>query len=193
MADKSFLYDVDIDKVQSLMKDVQENSTYFNDIANKIVDEYSRHLDELMKKIYQDIVTDSSQVSDDQLERYCLELTSLLYFMGEKLQHIGTLNDLSEATRQQVYNNAYLNNQIKDVDRKNKTTVAENQAVASQESKYESVIADIYNRCHTSIKYKIDAGNKMVDVLKKIISKRMLQIQIENKAPTNARLLVEDI
>ena len=193
MADKSFLYDVDTSKVQKLLKETQNNSDYFNNIANKIVDGYSKHLDDLMKKVYQEIVTDSSQVSDDELEKYCFELTSLLYFMGQKLQHIGTLNDLSEAVRQQVYNSAYLNNQIKDSERKNKTTVAENQAVASQESKYESVIADIYNRCHTSIKYKIDAGNKMVDVIKKIISKRMLQMEIENKAPTNARLLVEEV
>lgn len=108
-----------------------------------------------------------------ELEKDCLKLSNLLYFMGDRLENIGIKADLSDAARKEVYNKAYLNNQVKDVEKKNKTTVAECQAVAEEASKYETVVNSIYERAYKIIKYKIDAANKLIDVIRKVITKRM--------------------
>ena len=107
------------------------------------------------------------------MEKYFLELTNLIYFMGDKLEQLSIHSDMSKASEREVYNKAYLANQVKDSDRKNKTTVAENQAVAEEESKYEAVVNSIYDHAYKIVKFKIDAAKDMVGTLKKVISRRM--------------------
>lgn len=172
MANKTFLYNVDTEEVSKLMKETEENATYFDEVVKKVADEQTRHLDELMQKAYKAIKSPEF-VSDLELERYCAELTNLLYFMGNKLEKLGVYADVSKAAYREVYNNFYLDNQIKDSEKRNKTTVAENQAVAEQSSKYESVVSSMYERAHKIVKYKVDAGYEMVNTLRKQISRRM--------------------
>lgn len=172
MANKTFLYNVDTEEVSKLMKETEENAAYFDEVVKKVADEQTRHLDELMQKAYKAIKSPEF-VSDLELERYCAELTNLLYFMGNKLEKLGVYADVSKAAYREVYNNFYLDNQIKDSEKRNKTTVAENQAVAEQSSKYESVVSSMYERAHKIVKYKVDAGYEMVNTLRKQISRRM--------------------
>ena len=73
----------------------------------------------------------------------------------------------------QVYNTAYLNNQIKDAEKKNKTTVAENTAIAENSAIYEGTVNDIYNKAYKIVKNKIDAAQTMISTLSKIMSKRI--------------------
>ena len=92
---------------------------------------------------------------------------------------VGIKADVSKAARQEVYNSAYLNNQSMDPDKKSKTTVAENVAVAEEESKYQTVIQSIYERVYKIIKFKIDAGYELLSSLKKVLSRRMQEIDTE--------------
>ena len=91
---------------------------------------------------------------------------------------------------EEVYNKAYLSNQIKDSERKNKTTVAENQAVAEQESQYEAVVSSIYEHAYKMVKFKIDAAKDMINTLRKVISRRMQEQQLSsfgsNKISSNS-------
>ena len=77
-----------------------------------------------------------------------------------------------------VYTLFYLDNQVKDTDKKNKTTIAENQAVAEEASKYESAVNSIYDRSYKIIKFKIDAGYEFVNTLRKVISRRMQETEL---------------
>ena len=83
LANETFLYGVDTDKVSSLINDTNENVKYFNDTASQIASEQTKHLDELMQKLYL-IVRKPDDVDTTVLENYYLELTNLLYFMGDK-------------------------------------------------------------------------------------------------------------
>ena len=87
-------------------------------------------------------------------------------------------------------------NQIKDSERKNKTTVAENQAVAEQESQYEAVVSSIYDHAYKMVKFKIDAAKDMVNTLRKIISRRMQEQQLasfgNNKISNSSAFMEED-
>lgn len=187
MANETFLYGVDTDKVSSLISDTNENVKYFNDTASQIAGEQTKHLDELMQKLYL-IVRKPDDIDTTVLENYYLELTNLLYFMGDKLEQLGVYSDMSKAAAKEVYNSAYLSNQIKDVDKKNKTTVAENQAVAEQKSQYEQVVNSIYEHAYKIVKYKIDAGFEMINTLRKVISRRMQEENLGSSRfsiPTN--------
>ena len=88
LANETFLYGVDTEKVTSLMKDTGENVKYFNETSNSIASEQTKLLDDLMKKLYI-IVRKSDDITTRVLENYYLELTNLLYFMGEHMFVVG--------------------------------------------------------------------------------------------------------
>lgn len=184
MANTTYLNNVNTDSVQSLMDSTTENVKYFNDTALTTAREYTKPLDVLMSKLYK-IVVNPQNIETHTLENYYLELTNTLYFMGEKLEQLGVFGDMSKAAAKEVYNKAYLDNQIKDSERKNKTTVAENQAVAEESSKYESVVNSIYDHAYKITKYKIDAAYEMVGTLRKIITHRIQEESLSMYQPKN--------
>ena len=189
MADMTYLSNVDVEKVSSLLEETNENTKYFTDITNKTVESYTSHLDDLMKKLY--IIIRDKKYTTEDLERYSLELTNLLYFLGDKLETVGIKDDLSEAAKQEIYNKAYLDNQLKDGAKNNKTTVAELKAIAEEASKYEAVVNSIYERSYKIIKYRIDSAVRMIDVLKKIISKHMQDESFSNMTSNGRKILNE--
>lgn len=173
---QTFLNNIDEQKVADLLDQTNVNVKYFTEVSDQVVKSYTGDLDSLMQDLYT-VVTQQDAPSTDVLERYYLELTGLLYFMGERLEKLGVQEDISKSAAKEVYNKAYLNNQIKDVDKKNKTTVAENQAVAEENSKYEATVNTIYSRAYKQVRYKIDAAYEMINTLRKIITKRMNEDQ----------------
>lgn len=180
MLNQTFLSNVDTDQVTAVLQETEENSIYFEDTSLRVVEAYTQSLDDLMKAIYQDIVL-VDYPSELVLEKYFLELTNTVYFMGEKLESLGVRDDMSRAQYKEVYNAAYLGNQIKDVEKKNKTTVAENQAVAEKAALYENTVNSIYSRAYKIFKYKIDAANEMIKSLSKIISRRMQESSLNER------------
>lgn len=185
IVNNTFLNNIETEKIDKILETTNDNSQYFESISTGVVTAYTEDLDSIMQEIYVNVIS-ADGCSDDMLENYCLRLSSILYFMGDKLESVGIKDDLSEAARAEVYNQAYLKNQIKDpTDKSKKITVAELQSLATEASKYESVINSIYSRCYKQIKYKIDAGYRYVDVLRKIISKRMNDSQLSMYTPKN--------
>ena len=180
MENNSYLSNVDTDKVTDVMCETEENSKYFEETSLKVVAAYTDVLDSLMKEIYSEVIS-IDYPPLDTLEKYFLELTNTVYFMGEKLEALGVRDDMSKAQYQEIYNKCYLSNQVKDVDRKNKTTVAENKAVAENASIYEFTVNSIYSRAYKMVKYKIDAANEMIKSLSKIISRRMQESKLSNR------------
>ena len=176
---ETFLNNVDVNKVQELLSDTDDNVEYFNSVATQTANRYTEHLDKLMQNLYK-LVMNLKDCPTDKLEKYYLELTNLIYFMGDKLEQLSIHGDMSKAAEKEIYNKAYLANQVKDSDRKNKTTVAENQAVAEEESKYEAVISSIYDHAYKIVKFKIDAAKDMVNTLRKTISRRMQEEQLSS-------------
>lgn len=180
MLNQTFLSNADTERITEVMQETEENSTYFEDTSLRVVQAYTESLDDLMKAIYQDVVL-VDYPSELTLEKYFLELTNTVYFMGEKLESLGVRDDMSRAQYKEVYNAAYLGNQIKDVEKKNKTTVAENQAVAENAALYENTVNSIYSRAYKIFKYKIDAANEMIKSLSKIISRRMQESSVNER------------
>lgn len=168
----TFLNNIDENKVTTLLQSTDDKSTYFLGTTETVVLKYTSDLDTLMEQV-QETFRNPAPADDISLETLVLNLSAALYFVGEKLEVLGIKSDIAKAARQEVFNNSYLNNQIKDAEKKNKTTVAENTAYAEEESKYESVVANIYERAYKIIKFKVDAAQEMVNTLRKIISKHM--------------------
>lgn len=174
----TFLTNIDTEKVEELLNQTSENVSYFNKTCEDVVKRYSESLDNLMSDLYvQCIKNDDATL--DVLEKYYLELSNLVYFMIDKLEQLGVYSDMSKAAAKEVYSKSYLNNQVKDtIDKKNKTTVAECQAVAELNSQYESVVCTIYDHAYKVLKGKVESAQDMMNTLRKILTVRSSEMQL---------------
>ena len=172
----NLLCNPDKDMVNTVMIETEEGASYFTEVADKIVTEYVKDLDDLMIKVYNEVVT--KKPSDDKLEELSLELNNHLYFIGDRMEKMGIRDDLSKLASKEVYNQAYLDYQSSAVLNKEKRTVAELTALSEADSKYETIMNSIYSRAYKQIKYKVDAAYEMLNTMKKIITKRLQENQL---------------
>lgn len=161
------------DKLIAALQESDAASEQLIALADQIVQSYSYALDNLMQRIYQDIVNNKDS-SDETLEKYFLELSSTLYFIGEQVEHLGISNDYAEATFKEKFNRAYLSCAAeKDEKGKSLRTVNENNALAAETSKYENTVSNLQSRAFDLLKYKVTSAQTMVGTLSKMISKKM--------------------
>ena len=168
---ETLLTNLDMDALKAVADATETNVTNYTEISDSIVLRYTADLDQLMTDMRHDVI--ENDASDLVLEKYLLELNNMLYFLGSKLENVGIRDDLTKMAAKETFNDAYLGAREKDVERRNKTTVAELTAIAEDASKYETVINSLYSRVYNQIKLKMNAGYDMVNSLRKIISKRM--------------------
>ena len=184
-----FLHNLNEQKVLNLMNETEENVSYFNRVVEQIVENYTGDLNILMNNIKSDIVNIENPATET-IEKYFLELSNLMYFVNEKVEKLSIYDSMSKSAYKEVYNKAYLDNQIKDVEKKNKTTVAENQAVAENASIYESAVNDMYNKAYKIIKIKLDSAQTMISTLSKVLSRRIQEIQNSGAGYTRSGLKI---
>lgn len=169
----SFISTVDINTLNLVVETTERNVTEFTGVSDKLISSLTTDLDRLMEDIHTDMVENNA--SDYALEKYSLELSNMLYFMGTKLETMGIKDDLSKMAAKEVYNASYLDNSS--VVGK-KPTVAELSATAENDSRYETIMNSIYTRTYKQLKFKIDAGYEMLNTIRKVISKRMQDAQL---------------
>lgn len=173
---ETFIANPDRDKINEVVETTENNVSQFNVITEDLVSSYTYDIDNLMMKIKKDVI--EVEPSDSVLEKYVLELSNALYFIGTKLEGMGIKDDLSKLAAKEVFNNAYLD---APVDGKGKKpTVAEITAMAEGKSRYETVMNNIYSRAYKQIKYKVDAAYEMLASIRKVITKRMQDAMFNN-------------
>lgn len=190
--DQTYLNNLDEDKVKKILNDTEENVKFFEDIANQVIDGYTKNLDDLMKDIYTDIVDKSySVISREIIEKYLTKLTLMIYFMGTNLERLGIYGDMSAAAKQEIYNKAYLKAQDEAALNKTKKTVAELTAQAEGSSIYETAVNYIYGRTYKLFKFKIDSAQSTAAMLNKLLSGKYADLQLAGQA-SDKRILNEN-
>lgn len=164
-------------EITNVFEKTDKASSLFTNISDEVVKAYTSDLDKLLVKIKENAVENTP--SDNILEKFVMELSNILYFMGTRLESVGIKDDITKLSAKEVYNNSYTNNLTKVSDQKKKPTVAELTVMAENDSRYQTVVNNIYSRVYRQIKYKIDAAYEMLSSLRKIISKRMQENQLD--------------
>jgi hypothetical protein len=154
-----------MDKVNNLSKDVVE-------ISNSLVAEYCRDLDNWMTTIDNDLrKNNSTSIPNDVIEDYILNLASILYFTGSAQEDLGVKEDICKSIRAEIYNKV----------RENATgTVADKDTAATLASQTETITLAIYSRAYKKVKLRMEAGQEMLNSLKKIMNRRVAELDLSN-------------
>ena len=99
----NFLINTDKDEISKLMEETTSNVAYFENLTNDVVTSYTKDMDILMDNIYKNIIQ-VEQPALNTLEKYFLELSDCLYYMGDKVERLGIYETMSKNAYKEVYN-----------------------------------------------------------------------------------------
>ena len=179
--------------IDTVVKSVESDTEYILEIIDKTVSSYTQDLDSIMKDVYDNVISvDNPPI--DVLEKYFLELSNCVYFVAERTEKVGIYDGVSKAAAREVYNSAYLANQLGgQLENNKKPTVAESTAKAESASLHETMVNEVYSRSYKIIKSKVDAAQTMISTLSKVISRRMVENQFNNVNNNGRQILNEEV
>lgn len=159
------------DTIKGNMKSVVDNGSIMESIVTDVITPYVRDLDNLVDKIT-GVLNDENNpnLSSDELESALLRITTILYYVTDKAESVGIRSDIATSARKEVYNR---------IIRESQGTVNEKVAMAEEESTTERLTEIVFNRAYNKIKNRIQIGLELQASLKKIMSRRMESMVVE--------------
>ena len=100
------VYDnLNTDAVSEIQGRVENNSDIINSIVDSIIRPYSRDLDKYVEFIRDCLKDGNNPPTNAELEDFCMNLSTYIYFAGGMCEQLGIRDDISRAVWKEVYNN----------------------------------------------------------------------------------------
>lgn len=160
----------------SIMNKVDNTSNMIKEISDKLVKKYCMVLDDLMIDIREEL-QDNCGITDEELEFHIMDLANTLYFTGSAQEDLGIKEDTCRVIRQEVYSKAR--------EKSTGKTVADKTAQAELIAQAETMTLAIYSRAYKKVKLRMDAGYEMLNSLKKVMNKRIAEMELSNSRYIN--------
>lgn len=160
----------------TVMMRVDDLSDTIKKLSDRLVKYYCGELDSEIKSI-RNILDNSRTLSDSELEFEILSIANLLYFVGSAQENLGIKEDICKSIRQEVYSEARMNATGK--------TIADKTDLAERMAQMETITLSIYSRAYKKVKLKVEAGYEMLNSLKKIMNKRIAEMELSNSRYIN--------
>jgi hypothetical protein len=151
------------------LNEVNSTAEEIENITNEIVNAYCSRLDDCMKFIGDVIYDEKNPITDAELESLSLALPNLLYFVNSASESLGIKEDIAKAFKTNKYNSFFLEQDGK---------IADKTVKADLLIQDETLIHLCYQRAYKRVKNKVEAGFEMLNSVKKVLSKRMLDIRL---------------
>ena len=160
----------------SIMNKVDNTSDMIKEISDNLVENYCAELDTIMNELH-NLLGSSGELSTDTIQNYILYLANTLYFTGSAQEDLGIKEDTCKAIRQEVYSKAR--------EQATGKTVADKTAQAELIAQAETMTLAIYSRAYKKVKLRMDAGYEMLNSLKKVMNKRITEMELSNSRYIN--------
>ena len=166
--------------LSKLIKEVQEESSPVVKLSNQLIEDYSKDLDSAISEL--DIIMDSigensiEDIPDSQIEYYCVKIPALMYYAGQRVEELGMQADLASSNKKTAQNEAML---------KVSGTVPEKKAQVEQLTEDKALVEAIYRRAYNTLKVKLEMAEKIYSGLKKALSKRIAEVDLNRYSKDN--------
>lgn len=166
--------EINVGKIRQLQKRIDANSDIVDSIVNRLVSDYCKPLDEYMEFIRNILNDTANPPTDQELDDFILNLPVLLYFTGEAQEALGVKEDVAKAVKQELYNEIY---------DKSTGTIADKTAAAELATQNEYIAHIAYQRAYKKVKLRMEAANEMLQSVKKVISRRVVEYEVARVDP----------
>lgn len=160
--------------LSKLIKEVQEESSPVVQLSNNLIAEFSKDLDSAVSEL--DMIMESigensiEDIPDSQIEYYCVKIPALMYYAGQRVEELGMQADLASNNKKVAQNEAML---------KVTGTVPEKKARVEQLTEDKVLVEAIYRRAYNSLRVKLEMAEKIYSGLKKALSKRIAEVDLD--------------
>lgn len=176
---KSDLSNVDINAIQGIKLRVEDNSHIVDNIVRDIIKPYTEDLDKYVTFIKNCLKDGEQPPTDVELEDFCMNLSTYIYFASGMCEQLGIRDDIAKAVYKETYNNAR--------DNAERGTVQDKNTLAELEAQQEQIVSVCYTRAYRIVKAKVDSAQELLGSCKKVLSRRMSEMELTKLAPTVQR------
>ena len=168
----STIYDnLQLDKIKSIQLHIEDNSRMVDEIVLSIIKPYSQDLDNYVKFIRDCLGDGNNPPTNSELEDFCMNLSTYIYFAGGLCEQLGIRDDISKAVWKEMYNthrNAASG------------TIADKDSSAELSSQQEQLVNICYSRAYKTMKAKVENAQELLASCKKTLSHRMQEMELTN-------------
>ena len=160
------MYDnVNLEKLNNIKLHVEENSKIIEDVVNGIIKPYCKDLDNYVVFIKDCLADGQNPPTDAELDDFCMNLSTYIYFAGGMQEQLGIRDDISKAVWKEMYNTK--RNQL------DKGTVDDKNTIAELHSQQEQLTNICYSRAYKILKSKVENAQELLSSCKKVLTRRM--------------------
>lgn len=162
--------DIKLDKVKEVQLHVEKNSTTINDVVNEIIHPYCEDLDNYVLFIKDCLADGQNPPTDAELDDFCMNLSTYIYFAGGMVEQLGIRDDIAKAVYKETYHTARSD--------QDKGTVADKDSIAELNSQQELLTSICYTRAWKTMKAKVENAQELLQSCKKVLSRRMTEAEL---------------
>ena len=161
---------INIGYVVQNQQDVESKSVGIENIVKNVITKYSSDLDFIVSEIDAKIKEQEIDgFSDQEIESYCLKLSSFMYFAAAGQELIGLREAIANALNKEEYNKFYATAT---------GTIADKKASAELESQSSMLVNLIYDRAEKMMESKLTYATHLLGSLKRILNRRIEQMKM---------------
>ena len=152
------------DAINTIQDTVENDSKLVDDVINGIIQPYIKDLDRYVTFIRDCLKDGENPPTDAELEDFCMNLSTLIYFASGMCEQLGIRDDISKALYKEMYNNARENSS---------GTINDKNTKAELNCQHEQLVNVCYNRAYKIVKAKVESAQELLSSAKKVLSRRM--------------------
>lgn len=164
------LTDINRNSVSGIQSRVEAHSDVLSDIVNEIIEPYCKDLDRYVMFIKECLHDGETPPTNDELDDFCMNLSTLIYFAGGMCEQLGIRDDISKAVYKEVYNDAR--------SALSEGTIADKDSIAELQAQQEQITSVCYNRAYRIVKAKIEAAQELLASCKKVLTRRCQEFEL---------------
>ena len=158
------------DLIEIERANLEAKSADIEKIVKKVISTYASELDALVQAIDMKVrEQELDGLSDQELESYCLKLSSFMYFAAAGQELIGLREDIATALNKEDYNNKYA---------VATGTINDKKATAELESQSSMLVELIYDRAEKMMNSKLTYATHLLGSIKRVLNRRIEQMKM---------------
>ena len=167
---KISLDEAGIKKVNDAKQRIEENSKQVAEIIDTIIKPYCKDLDKYVMFIKDCLKDGDNPPTDEELEDFCMNLSTYIYFAGGMVEQLGIRDDISKAVYKEMYHT--------ERSKLDKGTVADKDSLAELASQEEYITNICFNRAFKIMKSKVENAQELLSSCKKVLSRRCVEMEL---------------
>ena len=157
-------------ELENVKNSVENNSSQIQEIVEGIIKPYCKDLDNYVDFIKSILADGENPPTSQELDDFCMNLSVYIYYASGMQEQLGIKDDIARAIYKEMYHSSR--------DSIDKGTVADKDSLAELASQQEYLVSGCYKRAYNIIKAKVSAAQEMLASVKKVISRRMQEVEI---------------